>query len=124
MSTSRREFLVAGSAALTLTAGRHAHAQPAAPTHRSKIDAMLQRAVDAGDVPGVVAMATDRNSVIYEGAFGKRVLGQPAPMTPDTVAWIASMTKALTATAAMQLVEQGSMPRQPGSCRISPALRC
>jgi len=120
MSTSRREFLVAGSAALTLTAGRHAHAQPAAPTHSSKIDAMLQRAVDAGDVPGVVAMATDRNSVIYEGAFGKRVLGQPAPMTPDTVAWIASMTKALTATAAMQLVEQGKLDLDAPAAKIVP----
>ena len=78
MSTSRREFLVAGSAALTLTAGRHAHAQSAEAARKGKIDAMLQRAADAGDVPGVVAMATDRNSAIYEGAFGKRVLGQPA----------------------------------------------
>lgn len=74
-----------------------------------RIDAALSAATEAGDVPGVVAMATDRNSVIYEGAYGKRVLGQSEPMTLDTVVWIASMTKALTSAGAMQLVEQGKL---------------
>src|SRR6185437_3602865 len=54
-------------------------------------------------------MATDRDGTIYQGAFGKRVLGQPATMSLDTVAWIASMTKAITGAAAMQLVEQGKL---------------
>jgi methyl acetate hydrolase len=70
---------------------------------------MLERAAESGDVPGVVAMATDRDGTIYQGAFGKRVLGQPAAMSLDTVAWIASMTKAITGAAAMQLVEQGKL---------------
>src|SRR5215468_2524134 len=73
------------------------------------IDRLLKDAADAGDVPGVVAMATDRDGAIYEGAFGQRVLGEPAPMRLDSVAWIASMTKAITGTAAMQLVEQGKL---------------
>jgi methyl acetate hydrolase len=81
MSTSRRRLLVAGSAALSLAAGPRVHAQSAEAARKGKIDAMLQRAIDAGDVPGVVAMATDRNAVIYEGAFGKRIIGQPAAMT-------------------------------------------
>ena len=49
---------------------------------------MLKRAVEAQEVPGVVAMAATRSGVIYEGGFGKRVLGQDAAMTPDTVVWI------------------------------------
>ena len=73
------------------------------------IDALLRGACAAGDVPGVVAMATDRNGTIYEGAFGVRALGAPVAMTTDTVVWIASMTKALTGAAAMQLVEQGKL---------------
>ena len=73
------------------------------------IDEILKRAAGNGDVPGVVAMATDRDGIIYQGAFGKRVLGQPAAMSLDTVAWIASMTKAITGAAAMQLVEQGKL---------------
>jgi methyl acetate hydrolase len=74
-----------------------------------KADALLRDAVSNGDVPGVVAMATDRDGTIYEGGFGERVLGSGVAMTPDTVGWIASMTKAITGTAAMQLVEQGRL---------------
>lgn len=91
-----------------------------ATSRNSSIDAALRRACDAGDVPGVVAMATDRSSVVYEGAFGKRVLGQPAPMTADTVAWIASMTKALTAAGVMQLVEQGKLDLDAPAAKVVP----
>ena len=76
---------------------------------QSEADAVLHGAVANGDVPGVVAAATDRDGTIYEGGFGERVLGSGIAMTPDTVVWIASMTKALTGTAAMQLVEQGRL---------------
>jgi methyl acetate hydrolase len=76
---------------------------------KNEVDTLLNMAVQDGDVPGVVAMATTREGTIYEGGFGWRVLGEPAEMSPDTVVWIASMTKALTGTAAMQLVEQGKL---------------
>lgn len=70
---------------------------------------LLRLAADEGDVPGVVACTTDRSDSTYEGGFGRRALGQPDEMTPDTVVWIASMTKALTSVAAMQLVERGKL---------------
>jgi len=73
------------------------------------IDAVLKSAVDRDDVAGVVAMAATRNGPVYEGAFGRRALPDGAAMTADTVFWIASMTKAITCTAAMQLVEQGKL---------------
>jgi methyl acetate hydrolase len=74
----------------------------------SAADAALDRIVN-GDprVPGVVAVATDRNANIYEGAAGKRLLGDDAEMTTDTVGPIFSTTKAIVATAALQLVEDG-----------------
>ena len=71
------------------------------------IDATLRHAVDTGQVPGVVAMATNETETLYEGAFGVRRLGDAAPMTLDSVFWIASMTKAITSVACLQLVEQG-----------------
>src|SRR3546814_12480946 len=74
-----------------------------------QIDAVLKQATDAGAVPGVVAMVTDRNKTLYEGAFGRRALDGEAPMTLDTVGLIASMTKALTSVAALQLLEQGKL---------------
>jgi methyl acetate hydrolase len=120
VSVSRRWFVAAGSAALAAASSSPARAQSREAARNSKIDALLQRAIDAGDVPGVVAMATDRNSVIYEGAYGKRVLGQPAPMTADTVVWIASMTKALTAAGVMQLVEQGKLDLDAPAAKVVP----
>ncbi len=73
-------------------------------------DAILQRVVSGSQrVPGVVAMATDRNGTIYEGAAGKRVLGQDADMTTDSVFAIFSTTKAITGTAVLQLFEEGKL---------------
>src|SRR5262245_56036545 len=74
-----------------------------------EIDRLLRRKTDAGEIPGIVAMAATGNDMIYQGAFGRRDLGRPDPMTPDSVFWIASLTKAVTCTAAMQLVEQGRL---------------
>ena len=70
------------------------------------VEAVLRAATERGDVPGVVAMAARRDGTIYEGAFGRRALPEGTAMTADTVFWIASMTKAITSTAAMQLVER------------------
>src|SRR3954469_23651696 len=75
----------------------------------TSIDEVLKAAADHGDVPGVVAMAANRDGLLYEGAFGRRALPDGAAMTSDTVFWIASMTKAITSAAAMQLAEQGKL---------------
>src|ERR1700716_4098978 len=76
---------------------------------RTAADQVLEQAVAAGAVAGVVATAANAKGVVYEGAFGKRAAGGPAPMTLDTVFWIASMTKAITSVAAMQQVEDGRL---------------
>ena len=74
---------------------------------RGVADQVLAQAAAAGDVPGVVAMAADRDQVIYAGGFGQRDLEAQSPMAIDTLFNIASMTKAVTAVATLQLVEQG-----------------
>ena len=71
------------------------------------IDEVLRKSIETGLIPGVVAVAADDRGIVYEGAFGSRTVDKPEPMTPDTVFRIASMTKAVTGTAVMQLVEQG-----------------
>ncbi len=76
---------------------------------RIAVDQVLESAVEAGEVAGVVALAADAGGLVYEGAFGKREVGKGPAMTLDTVFWIASMTKAVTSVAAMQLVEQGKL---------------
>ena len=70
------------------------------------IDRLLSQSIGARDIPGVVAMAATNEEIVYEAAFGHRLIGDDAAMTTDTVVWIASMTKAVTAIAAMQLVEK------------------
>ena len=74
------------------------------------LDSSLRQAVSHhGGVPGVVAMATDREGNFYEGVAGVRELGKDAPMKADAVFAIFSTTKALTGTLAMQLLEEGKL---------------
>lgn len=86
------------------------------------LDAVLQRGVQPGGVPGVVAGITNREGTLYEGAFGVRKIGSDAKMTKDSVVLIASMTKALTSVAAMQLVEQGKLDLDSPASKWLPAL--
>ena len=111
---SRREILKAGAVlvgAASLPAYvKLAVAQSASAGNAStQIDTVLRRAVDAKDVPGVVAVAATDKGIFYEGAFGTRDLAKGPDMSLDTIFRIASMTKAVTSVAAMQLVEQGRL---------------
>jgi CubicO group peptidase (beta-lactamase class C family) len=76
---------------------------------RTGVDEVLQAAVTNGDVPCVVAMAGDRDGVIYEGAAGERTPGSGEMVGPDTMFRIASMTKMVATVAALQLVERGQL---------------
>ena len=73
------------------------------------IDRVLKAAVDSGDVPCVVAMAADEDGLVYEGAAGTRTPDSGDAVTPDTMLRIASMTKMVATTAALQLVERGAL---------------
>ena len=129
-SPSRRDVLKAGAvitAAASIGLGeaftaRRAHAQGGAAQSRARIDGVLKQAVDAKEVPGVVAMAATDKGKVYEGAFGTRDLGKGPDMTLDTFFRIASMTKAITCTAALQLVEQGKLKVDDPVPAIDPAL--
>src|SRR5467141_3688474 len=89
---------------------------------KAQIDQVLRQKSDAREIPGVVAMAATSNEVTYQGAFGKRDLSKDDAMTPDSVFWIASMTKAITAAAAMQLVEQGKLSLEGPIGKLLPDL--
>ena len=86
------------------------------------IDAVLQQAVESGDLPGVVAAVADDSGVVYEGTFGKRTLGAEPAMTSDTVFRIASMTKAVASVALMQLYERGKFGLDQPAGEILPEL--
>src|SRR5712691_6348421 len=85
------------------------HAMTSRTEAEAQLDAILRRAVEAREVPGVVALAATDDGPVYQGAFGVRDLAGGPAMTFDTVFRIFSMTKAITCVAAMQLVEEGKL---------------
>lgn len=88
---------------------------------KAAADAVLTGTVgNAPGIPGVVAMATNRDATTYEGAAGLRCLGQPQAMTADTVFALFSCTKAVTSTAALQLVEEGLLDLDAPASRYVP----
>jgi len=104
-------------------APRWARADAISGLQKAAIDKVLQEAVERGDIPGVAVAVTDRDGTVYEGAFGERGLGQGVPMTTDSVFYLASMTKPITATCAMQLVEQGKLELDAPISRYVPHAR-
>jgi methyl acetate hydrolase len=87
------------------------------------LDRELSAAVERNDVPGVVAMAVDRNGVIiYQGAFGAAEGAAGRPMAVDAIFRIASMTKPVTSVALMQLVEAGRVSLDDPASKYLPAL--
>ena len=89
---SRREF---GESALAFGA------QSAFASNASGIDQVLRAGADRHGVPAVAAMVATADNTTYTGACGH--------CTADSLFRIASMTKAITSVAAMQLVEQGKL---------------
>ena len=75
----------------------------------AEIDAVVERAIAAGQLPGAVVIVGRGDAVLYEEAFGQRAVAPlTEAMTLDTVFDLASLTKVVaTTTAVMQLVERG-----------------
>jgi CubicO group peptidase (beta-lactamase class C family) len=127
MKIDRRCFMqasamLATSSTIGMLASKPAQAQTISAAMTTKQNALLQAAVQSGDVPGVVAAVATGDKILYEGAFGERVLGQGTAMSMDTVMWLASMTKPIVGTAAMQLVEQGKLSLDEPASKVLPAL--
>ena len=83
---------------------------------------LMQGAVQAGDLPGIAVAAAGREEAGFAAGYGVRRLGAPDPMAPDTVVWIASMTKAVTAVAAMRLVEAQRLSLDAPAAEVLPDL--
>jgi len=92
------------------------------PATISDIDSLLRAATNAGEVPGVVALAANDGGILYEGIFGRRRVGDGPAMTRDTVFRIASMVKLITSVAALQLVEQNKLALDDPVPDIDPAI--
>ncbi|HUN09231.1 MAG TPA: serine hydrolase domain-containing protein [Aggregatilineales bacterium] len=78
---------------------------------RHHLDALLQAYVDQGRFNGAVLVA-QRGNVLLRKGYGAANRETGAPFTPQTPSRIGSMTKAFTALAVLQQVEQGNMNLQ------------
>ena len=88
----------------------------------ARIGAWYQARVEAGDVSGaVVAIARDGKLASLQ-AVGFQDRAKTIPMQPDSIFFIASMTKPVTAVAAMILVEDGKLDLDAPVARYLPEL--
>ena len=74
----------------------------------AKLDDTLRSGIAQRGIPAAVGMAASERGILYSGAFGTRD-SAGVPVTADSIFAIASMTKAITTVAALQLVEQGKV---------------
>ena len=124
------EFVLTVGVAMAALTGA-ADAQTASPQGQLKIttaggaaiDASLRGAIERKDVPGIVALITDRNHVLYQGTFGVADVATGRPLASDALFRIASMTKPVTSTALMQLVEQGKIGLDDPAEKYLPELK-
>ncbi len=78
------------------------------PDRLARVDAVFRRYVDDGRLPGWQVLVTRGDEVAHASEYGQRDLEAGLPVTPDTLWRIYSMTKPVTAVAAMSLVEEGA----------------
>ncbi len=97
---SRRQF-AGGMLLLSARPGKLSGGTPIDETMRSR---SKQR-----KIPAAVAMVATAEKTTYSGAFGKRDAASGVDVTTGSIFFIASMTKAVTSVAALQLVERGKL---------------
>ena len=119
MNRTAEIISIIGVTMAALTATADAQTSPAS----TAIDASLRGAVERKELPGVVALVTDKKGVLYESAFGVADVGTGRPLKTDALFRIASMTKPVTSVALMQLVEQGKIALDDPAEKYLPELK-
>ena len=109
---------------LVALASASLHAQPHSfsETGKTAIDNYLSRLIEETYLPGLVAIVTDGDGVIYSGAFGDQDVARGRPMALDTIFRIASMTKPITSVGVMMLVEEGRIDLDDPISRYLPGV--
>jgi CubicO group peptidase (beta-lactamase class C family) len=118
---TRREFLTGSvlvtSAAFTLMAcqpiTRPAPTQKTIPTLESgllvDLEALVEATMQEFRVPGMAVGVVQDGALVYANGFGVMNIDTKQPVTPQSVFSMASVSKAFTGTAIMQLVETGKI---------------
>lgn len=73
----------------------------------ARIDAMCEKAIKDGEVPGMVTLIARKGKIIHHKAYGTADQSTNRAFAKDDIFRIASQTKAITSTAVMMLWEEG-----------------
>ena len=99
-------------AILSMAAGARGQ-QPAAdrtsPPAFAAIDERLEHFIDTHEIAGATTLVATADRIVRVGTIGKANIAENKPMRPDTIFWIASMTKPITATAVLMLQDEGKL---------------
>ena len=108
-ATAAGSLFTAPASAASAASATFARTGEFSPDAKAAITSQLEKAVQRGDTPGVVALVVDRDGTLYESAAGKADVTRGSAMRTDAIFNIASMTKPVTTVAIMQLFEQGKL---------------
>ena len=89
----------------------------------ARITQVLSADVERGQIPGAVVVAARKGRAAYVQAVGFRDKASGAPMTPDAIFRIASMTKPLVTVAALSLYEEGRLLLSDPVSKYIPAFK-
>ncbi|MFN9978728.1 MAG: serine hydrolase domain-containing protein, partial [bacterium] len=69
----------------------------------------MQKSIDEGSIAGAVTLVAQNGRVLSLEATGLADIAAKKPMTTDSLFWIASMTKPVTALAVLMLQDEGKL---------------
>jgi CubicO group peptidase (beta-lactamase class C family) len=81
----------------------------AAPPVIEAVDLRMKNFVEAKEISGAVTLVADEEQILHLAATGLADIENKTPMAADSIFWIASMTKPITATAVMMMQEEGKL---------------
>src|SRR5258708_2825231 len=101
MTMTRRELRSVAPLLLLTRAGRLAGA--------NQLDETFRSAVERRKIPAAAAMVASVDKTLWSAALGTRDSASGVDVTTGSIFAIASMTKAITSTAALRLVDAGKI---------------
>lgn len=100
-------------------------ARDAASVDQAKLDtihAAMEKAITQKQAAGIVTLAIKDGKVIWHDAAGMKNIAKGQPMPKDALFWIASMTKSISATTIMTLVDEGKLSLDEPASKWMPDL--
>lgn len=86
-----------------------------------RIQPILQSYIDENKYPGLISLIARHGRVIHLECYGWQNIEAQQPMRPDSICAVASMTKPITAVAALMLYEQGHFQLNDPIAQFLPA---